>query len=273
LVLPMRSWFTELCPRPRLATELGRLSARFALGYALLGLLGGPALLWLIGPVGLLAFLGVIPLIIWGLLRPAPPDYPAASERAAAGQGRPDLLWIAAPCGIAASMASSANAAFMPQLVIELGWPTLAVGVLLCIQGTAAVLLARAHGAVVARWGDGLAARAGLSLVIVAALLLYLVPGAIVLPIVALLCGMSAGTLPVIAMTLAARALPSRSRGISIHETYISLGLGAGPFLGGFVIGFLATPRAALLACLVVAAAGLVLVSRRRSALDPSPPR
>jgi MFS family permease len=270
MVLPLRSWFTELCPRPRLAAELGRLSAGFAFGQSLLGLLAGPVLLSMFGPVGLLGVLGLLPLAIWWVLRPAPPDHPAASARAAAGTGRPVLLWIAAPCGITANAAMSANAAFVPQIVLELGWPTLSVGLLLLLQGAGTVVLARQNGPILDRWGERAPALAALSLVVLAALLLYLVPGGAILPVVVLLSGVAAGTLPVLAMGLAARSLPSRSRGMSVHETYTSLGLGAGPFLGGIATGLLGTPRAALLCCAVFAIAGMVTVVRERASLEPA---
>jgi MFS family permease len=270
MVLPLRSWFTELCPRPRLAAELGRLSAGFAFGQSLLGLLGGPLLLSVFGPVGLLGLLGLLPLVIWWLLRPAPPDHPAASARAAAGTGRPVLLWIAAPCGITANAAMSANAAFVPQIVLELGWSTFTVGLLLCLQGVATVQLARQNGPIVGRWGARAPALASLALVVLAALLLYFLPGGAIRPVVVVLSGLAAGTLPVLAMGLAARSLPSRSQGISVHETYTSLGLGAGPFLGGIATSLLGTPRAALLCCAAFAVVGMVTVLRERASLEPA---
>ncbi len=270
MVLPLRSWFTELCPRPRLAHELGRLNAGFAVGQSLIGGFGGPLLLSALGPVGLLGILGALPLVIWWLLRPAPPDHPAASARAAAGTATPLLLWVAAPCGLAANSALTANAAFFPQLVQQLGWPTLAVGGLLFIQGAAAVWLAWHNGPIVGRWGEAAPAVAGHCFVLTAAGLLYLAPLGPVLPLVAALCGAASGTLPVLAMGLAARSLSSRSQGISVHETYISLGLGAGPFLGGLAIQALGTPRAALLAGAVFAVAGIVTALWQRETLQPA---
>jgi MFS family permease len=130
------------------------------------------------------------------------------------------------------------------------------------------VLLARQSGPIVARWGEAAPALAGLGFVIIASILLYAAPGGLVLPIVAMLAGAAAGILPTLAMGMAARALPSRSRGISIHETYISLGLGAGPLFGGLTTAWLGTPRAALLACAVFALAGLVMVGRVRGSLE-----
>ncbi len=270
MVLPLRSWFTELCPRPRLAHELGRLNAGFAIGQSLVGGFGGPLLLSALGPLGLLGILGALPLVIWWLLRPAPPDHPAASARAAAGTATPALLWVAAPCGLAANSALTANAAFFPQLVQELGWPTAVVGALLFIQGACAVWLAWHSGRIIGRWGEAAPVLVGHVLVIAAALVLCFAPLGPALPLVAALCGTASGTLPVLAMTLAARSLASRSQGISVHETYISLGLGAGPFLGGLAIQVLGTPRAALLAGGLFAIAGLVTTLWQRRTLQPA---
>ena len=272
MVLPLRSWFTELCPRAQLSAELGRLNAWFAIGQQLVGVLGGPLLLGLLGPPGLLGFLGLAPLLIWWLLRPAPPDHPAASARAAAGRGAPWLLLVAAPCGLAANAAVSATAGFIPPIVLDLGWPREAVGVLLFIQGVSAVLLARQNGPIVGRWGEAIPALVGLLLVIAASIILYAVPGGFVLPLVMALSGAAFGTLPTLAMAMAARALPSRSQGISIHETYTSLGLGAGPFLGGLTTAWLGSPRAAMLGCIAFALAGLVTVLRARASLGESAP-
>ena len=270
MVLPLRSWFTELCPRPLLGAELGRLNAWFAVGQQLVGLLGGPILLSLLGPPGLLGLLGLLPLLVWLLLRSAPPDEPAASARAAAGQGAPWLLWVAAPCGLAANAAVSATAAFVPPIALDLGWPREAVGPLLFVQGVFAVVLARQNGVILARFGEARPALLGLVVVIVASLALYVAPGGLALPLVMALTGAAAGTLPSLAMGLAARALPSRSQGISIHETYISLGLGAGPFFGGLTTAWLGTPKASMLACVAFALFGLVTVLVTRAALGRS---
>ena len=86
-------------------------------------------------------------------------------------------------------------------------------------------------------------------------------------PLVAVLAG-AAGMLPTLAMGMAARALASRSQGISIHETYISLGLGAGPVLGGLTTAWLGTPRAAMLGCAALALVGLATSLRVRGKLD-----
>ena len=270
MVLPLRSWFTELCPRGRLAAELGQLNAWFAVGQQLVGLLAGPLLLGLLGPPGLLGVLGVVPLLIWWLVRPAPPDHPAASARAAAGRAAPELLWAAAPCGLASQAAVSGLAAFIPPIVLGLGWPRESVGALLFLQGVFGVLLARQNGPLVGRWGETLPALVGLGLVIAASLALLADSGGLMLPLVMVLSGVGAGMLPSLAMGMAARALPSRSQGISVHETYTSLGLGAGPFLGGLLTTWLGTPRAALLGCVVFALVGFVTVARARGQLSPA---
>ncbi|HZU04977.1 MAG TPA: MFS transporter [Chloroflexota bacterium] len=270
MVLPLRSWFTELCPRPRLAAELGRLNASFALGQSLLGLLGGPVLLTALGPVPFLALLGALPLLIWWLLLPAPPDHPAASARAAAGKAAPQLLWAGALCGLAANAGLSAHAAFIPQIVHEHGWPPPTVGLLLFIQGATTVLLAHHNGPLVARWGEAAPALTGLGLALLAAGTLYGIQTGAVLPLVAALTGAAAGMLPTLAMGLAARALPSRSQGISVHETYTSLGLGAGGFLGGLTTAWLGTPHAALLCCVPFALGGLAAVLHVRDRLEPA---
>lgn len=271
MVLPLRSWFTELCPRTRLHTELGRLNALFALGQSFLGLLGGPLLLAWLGPPALLGLLGGLSLAIWWLLRPAPRDYPAESAReaAAAGIAHPRLLWVAAPCGLAANMALSAIAAFIPQVVLSRGWSPETVSLLLAAQGITTVVLARQNGPLVGRWGEAAPALAALALVPGAAALLYGVDAGAALPLVALLTGAAAGVLPSLAMGLAARSLASRSQGISIHETYTSLGLGAGPFLGGLATQLFGTPRAALLPCALVAAFGVLAIVREHRRLAP----
>jgi hypothetical protein len=107
-----------------------------------------------------------------------------------------------------------------------------------------------------------------LACVVSAAALLFWVHSGAVLPLVALLTGAASGTLPPLAMGLAARALTSRSQGISVHETYTSFGLGAGPFLGGLAVGLLDTPRAALLPCVAFALFGVLAVLRVRPALQ-----
>jgi MFS family permease len=271
MVLPLRSWFTELCPRAQLHAELGRLNALFALGQSFLGLLGGPLLLAWLGPPAVLGLLGCLSLAIWWLLRPAPRDYPAESARqaAAAGTAYPRLLWVATPCGLAANMALSATAAFIPQVVLGRGWPAEAISLLLALQGITTVLLARQNGPLVARWGEAPPALVALALVSVGAGLLYGADLGEVLPVVALLTGAAAGVLPSLAMALAARALTSRSQGISIHETYTSLGLGAGPFLGGLATQWLGTPRAALLPCVLVAVLGVLAIVHERRRLAP----
>jgi MFS family permease len=271
MILPLRSWFTELCPRARLSDELGKLNAWYVVGQQLLGLLGGPLLLTLLGPRGLLGLLGLLPLLIWWLVQPAPPDHPAASARASAGRGQPALLLAATPAGLTSAAATGAIAAFVPPIVLELGWPRETVGLLLFVQGACAVALSRQNGPIVARWGEATPALVGLVFVIVSSLALYLEPGALALPLVMVLSGAAAGTLPTLAMGMCARALPSRSRGISVHETYMSLGLGAGPALGGLTTAWLGTPRAAMLGCLVFAVAGVALVLRVRAPLRASP--
>jgi MFS family permease len=267
MVLPLRSWFTELCPRGELHKELGRFNSWYSIGQQLVGLLAGPLVLGLFGPQAVLGLLGLLPLLIWWVLRPAPPDFPAASASAAAGRGAPWLLWVAAPCGLAAMSALTALAGFIPKIILDIGWSQETVGLLLFAQGVSAVIFSRLNGRLVDRWGEASIALAGLTLVSTAAIVLYTVPTPYVLPVVAALSGAAGGTLPTMAMAMAARSLPSRSQGISIHETYISLGLGSGPFIGGLLTEQLGTPHAAMLGSIMFALVGLVGVLRVREKL------
>ena len=85
------------------------------------------------------------------------------------------------------------------------------------------------------------------------------------LPLVAALSGLASGSLPTLVMGFAARALPSRSHGIAVQETFISLGLGAGSLLGGITTAWLGTARAGMLACVpfaLLGAAAILLPSR-----------
>jgi predicted MFS family arabinose efflux permease len=95
---------------------------------------------------------------------------------------------------------------------------------------------------------------------VVSSAALYLVGGGAILPLVAVLSGLASGSLPTLVMGFAARALPSRSHGIAVQETFISLGLGAGSALGGLTVALLGTARAAMLACLPFAVLGAVAV-------------
>ncbi len=258
LVVPQRAWFTELCPRWEMPTQFGRLNASYAVGQSLIGLLVGPFLLAALGAPALLGVIGALPLLLWAVLLPVPPDRPAESARANAGRAAPGLLWPVALCSITAASAVSAHAAFIPLVVGDLGWPIATVGLLLFTQGVGTVAAARLNGPVVVRWGEQAPALAGLGLVTAAAVGLYAIGGGLVLPLVALLSGLAAGSLPSLVMLLAARALPSRSQGIAVQETFISLGLGSGSVLGGLVVAALATPRAGMLACVPFALAGIL---------------
>src|SRR6476620_4314657 len=116
-----------------------------------------------------------MPLAVWWMVHDAPPDHPAASAAAASGQGQPGLLWIAAPCGLASTAATTAIASFIPLVVRDLSWPTEMVGVVLFIQGAFAVILARQNGRIVPRWGEQAPLVIGLVMVGIAALVLFLV--------------------------------------------------------------------------------------------------
>jgi MFS family permease len=271
MILPLRSWFVELCPRQRLAAELGHLNAWHTMGQQLLGLFFGPIIISFFGAPVLLWMLGLMPLAVWWLVRDAPPDHPAASAAAAAGQGQPGLLWIAAPCGLASTAATTAIASFFPLVVRDLSWPTEMVGLVLLIQGLFAVILARQNGRIVGRWGERAPLVLFLVLVAISAATLYLVPGGLILPLVAALAGAASGTLPTIALGMAARSFASRSQGVSVHETYVSLGLGAGPFLGGLATTWFGTPRAAMLGSFIFSLAGLVALAVLQKAFAPQP--
>jgi predicted MFS family arabinose efflux permease len=265
IVLPMRSWFTELCARGEMAALFGRLNASYAVGQSLIGLLVGPILLSALGPTALLGLIGALPLLIWWLLRPVPPDHPAASAQAAEGTSAPRLLWPVALCSVAASSVVSAHATFIPVVVLDLGWPVAVVGFLLFLQGVGTFVGARYNGLLIGRLGERTPALVGLVFVAAAALALYWTSGGLALPLIALLSGLAAGSIPTLVMGFAARALPSRSRGIAVQETFVSLGLGAGSALGGLVITWLDTPRAGMLACVPFALAGIaaILLTRR----------
>jgi MFS family permease len=265
IVLPSRSWFTELCARGEMAAQFGRLNASYAIGQSLIGLLLGPILLTLFGPVGLFGLVGALPILLWWTLHSVPPDHPAASAQAATGTAAPRLLWPVALCSIASASTVSAHAAFIPIVVRDLGWPEVSVGLLLFVQGVGSVLGARYNGLLIARLGERLPALVGLVLALASGLLLYSVGGGAVLPLVAALSGLASGSLPTLVMGFAARALPSRSQGIAVQETFISLGLGAGSLLGGITTAWLGTARAGMLACVpfaLLGAAAVLLVHR-----------
>jgi MFS family permease len=268
IVLPLRSWFSELCPRHEMAAQFGRLSASYAIGQSLLGLLLGPLILTALGPGALLGLLGLVPLVLWWLVRPVPPDHPADSAQAAAGRGEPRLLWVAALCSVSAAAMVSGYAAFLPAVVLDLGWPATTVGLLLLVQGVGTVIIARYNGFLVRRWGEEWPTLVGLGCAGATAVVLYTSQGGAALVVVSALGGAASGVLPTIAMGLAARALPSRSQGIAVNETFTSVGLGAGGLLGGLATAWLGTPRAALLACVpltLCAMAAVLLVQRHRA--------
>lgn len=272
IVLPLRSWFTELCPRHDMAAQFGRLTASYAVGQSLLGLLLGPLILSALGPGALLGLLGIVPLVLWGLVRAVPPDHPAASAQRAAGSGQPRLLWAAALCSVSEAAMVSGYAAFLPAVIIDLGWPTSTVGPLLLVRGLGTVIFARYNGPLVRRWGEGRPALVALGCAAATAVALYYSQGGASLAAISALGGAASGILPTIAMGLAARALPSRSQGIAVNETFTSVGLGAGGLLGGLATAWLGTPRAALLAFLpftLGAVAAVVLVRRELAALRP----